>query len=247
MSIRLPTFSILLKPFPELIESPTKPSTQSPSESPTQSLADTLVPSLTESSTSALIQSPSNESDESDEESSTDTPVDYAAYIQSITEITPSNEQELRSYHHDLSQHDTVSVYEYPWLDKIWIVPSTGDSTLDRQIPKTVADRELHVMPVIDVPLGDITLADPFPGTPIGPRSSYDRLSNAVKAKLKEMFPALMGVKILRCGVFTLLFPSKEEVDNALAAPRPETIGGLFCNFGICPESGEAARNKDTN
>lgn len=100
-------------------------------------------------------------------------------------------------------------------------------------------------MPVIDMPPKDITLADPFPGTPIGPRSNYGRLSNAVKARLKEIFPALVGVKILRCGVFTVLFPTEEGVDSALAAPRPETIGGLFCNFGVCPEPSEAARRED--
>lgn len=92
-------------------------------------------------------------------------------------------------------------------------------------------------MPAIDMPQGDMALVDPFPGTPIGPRSCYDRLSNVVKVKLKEVFPAVVGVKILRCGVFTVLLPSKEEVDNALAAQRPETIGGLFCNFDVCSET----------
>lgn len=100
-------------------------------------------------------------------------------------------------------------------------------------------------MPIISTPQGDTALVDPFPGTPIGPRSCYDKLSNAVKAKLKEIFPAVVGVKISRCGVFTVLLPSKEEVDNALAAQRPETIGGLFCNFDVCSETGEVAEMAD--
>lgn len=237
--------------------------TESPIESPTRSFTSSPTKTLVESSTEPLSQYSTQSSTESYPESFTDTlrtysddsdvpfilsrtstssspaePADLGLWAETVKVVDPFNEQKIRTYHPVLSEIECVGVYEYPWVRKVWVIPSTGDPALDLSFPKEVAGRELHVEPVI-VPLpNDMALDDPFPGNPLGPRSSWKRFSDATKRGIEEIFPNMVGIKILPCGVMTILFSSEEEVSSALAGPRPGTIGGLVCHLDVCPEAG---------
>lgn len=83
-------------------------------------------------------------------------------------------------------------------------------------------------MPTIHPPREGLTLDDPFPGVVVNP---YQYAPMDLRTKVMEMFPNALGVGLLPYGVLSILFCTNEEVYEALAGPRPETIGGMLCHF----------------
>lgn len=83
-------------------------------------------------------------------------------------------------------------------------------------------------MPTIHPPWEGLELDDPFPDIVVNP---YQYAPKNLRTKVMEMFPNALGVGLLPYGVLSILFCTNEEVDEALAGPRPETIGGMLCHF----------------
>lgn len=85
-------------------------------------------------------------------------------------------------------------------------------------------------MPTIHPPREGMELADPLPDTVVDP---YKYASEDLRMKVMEIFPNTLGVGLLSHGVLSILFCTNAEVDEALAGPRPETIGGMLCHFDV--------------
>lgn len=85
-------------------------------------------------------------------------------------------------------------------------------------------------MPTNNPPREGMELVDPLPDTVVDP---YKYASEDLRMKVMEIFPSALGVGLLSHGVLSILFCTNAEVDEALAGPRPETIGGMLCHFDV--------------
>ncbi|KAF7717814.1 Uncharacterized protein PECH_008457 [Penicillium ucsense] len=155
-------------------------------------------------------------------------------------EVTPENEQFVRTYHPGLRCHDYVFVSHPQYGPEVWLV-------YDRIDYITVAGRPCHTFPKNSgnlCPKGSVqsrpALGDNhlFHNYHINPRKI---LSPEQLDCLRDLFPTAIGVQVLVSGFLVVLMKSQSDIRAAYHQGLVSEVAGLaltFNDFSVQPKSG---------